>query len=245
MRLSLNFLKRIGDLLSMSAKKILVIEDEPSIADGIVYALETEGFQVTWKSKGLEGMQAFKEDGADLILLDVGLPDSNGFELCKEIRTLSNVPVVFLTARREEVDCVVGLEIGADDYVSKPFSPRELSARIKSILRRTQGSPEETTPSSSGPFAVDAERFLITYYGEKLDLSRYEYRLLKVLIDRPGKVYSRDQLMEIVWDDAGASLDRTVDAHIKSLRSKLKAVKGSLDPIMTHRGIGYSLKDDL
>ncbi len=229
----------------MNAKRILVIEDEPSIADGIVYALETEGFEVTWKSKGLEGMAAFKEEGADLILLDVGLPDSNGFELCKEIRTLSNVPVVFLTARSEEVDCVVGLEIGADDYVSKPFSPRELSARIKSILRRTQAQPGGTPQPASGPFSVDPDRFQITYYGNRLDLSRYEYRLLKVLIDRPGKVYSRDQLMEIVWDDAGASLDRTVDAHIKALRSKLKTVKDSVDPIMTHRGIGYSLKDDL
>ena len=229
----------------MSTKRILVIEDEPSIADGIVYALETEGFQVTWKSKGLEGMDIFRREGADCIVLDVGLPDSNGFELCKEIRALSNVPIVFLTARSEEVDCVVGLEIGADDYISKPFSPRELSARIKSILRRAQAAAGDAAPASSGPFSVDPDRYQITYYGERLDLSRYEYRLLKVLVDRPGKVYSRDQLMEIVWDDAGASLDRTVDAHIKSLRAKMKSVKDGLDPIMTHRGIGYSLKDDL
>jgi two-component system catabolic regulation response regulator CreB len=145
---------------------------------------------------------------------------------------------------------VVGLELGADDYVAKPFSPRELIARVRTVLRRikrSQAQGNATTPAAGkqGPFAIDDERKQIRFRGRVLDLSRYEYRLLKVLAERPGRVYSRDELMNLVWDDPAASFDRTVDAHIKQLRAKLRSVDDALDPIQTHRGLGYSLRDDL
>jgi two-component system catabolic regulation response regulator CreB len=167
----------------------------------------------------------------------------NGLELCKEIRKTHSIPIIFVTARKEEIDRVVGLEIGADDYISKPFSPRELSARVKAVLRRTQ---HPGTPSfSPQAFQVNESKRQISYYGKVLDLSRYEYEILKTFIRRPGHVYSRDQLMELVWDQPDTSLDRTVDAHIKNVRAKLKATKPEKDPIVTHRGTGYSLREDL
>jgi two-component system catabolic regulation response regulator CreB len=154
------------------------------------------------------------------------------------------VPIIFLTARIEEVDRVVGLEIGGDDYVVKPFSPRELTARIKAILRRTvQG--DHTTQAPPTVWHVDGVRRRITYFGNVLDLSRTEYEVLYAFIKSPGRVFTRDQLMDAVWDEPEASMDRTVDAHIKNLRAKLKAVNPDLDPIVTHRGIGYALRENL
>jgi two-component system catabolic regulation response regulator CreB len=223
-------------------RKILLVEDEPSIADNILYALKTEGFAPTWCQTGHDAVARLKQESFALVILDVGLPDVNGFELCKTIRATSAVPVVFVTARKDEIDKVVGLEIGADDYVVKPFAPRELTARIKAILRRTD-SPG--APASQAPplFTVDAERCEIRYHGTPLQLSRYEFRLLKVLIQKPGRVYSRDQLMELAWEEPDTALDRTVDAHIKTLRAKLRGVRDDEDPIRTHRGLGYSLKE--
>jgi two-component system, OmpR family, catabolic regulation response regulator CreB len=223
-------------------RKILLVEDEPSIADNIVYALKTEGFAPTWCQIGYDALAKLKQESFDLVILDVGLPDVNGFELCKTIRATSAVPVMFVTARKDEIDKVVGLEIGADDYVVKPFTPRELTARIKAILRRTDSalSPiSELAPV----FAIDEERCEIRYHGTPLELSRYEFRLLKVLIQKPGRVYSREQLMELAWEEPDAALDRTVDAHIKMLRAKLRRVRAGEDPIRTHRGLGYSLKE--
>lgn len=223
-------------------KKILLIEDEPSIADNIIYALKTENFAPVWCQTGGEGLAHLAKEPFALVILDVGLPDMSGFDLCKKIRANSTVPVVFVTARKDEIDRVVGLEIGADDYVVKPFTPRELTARIRAILRRTEtaGAPE---PPSAQMFQVDEERCEIRYHGAPLQLSRYEFRLLKVLIAKPGRVYSRDQLMELAWEEPDTALDRTVDAHIKTLRAKLRAVREDEDPIRTHRGLGYSLKD--
>jgi two-component system catabolic regulation response regulator CreB len=230
--------------------KILVVEDEPSIADNIVYALKTEGFEVVWCQTAAAGLEAFKKEEFRLVILDVGLPDTSGFELCKQLRANSAVPIIFVTARKDEIDRVVGLEIGGDDYVVKPFSPRELSARVKAILRRCQQTNEgsakqaQQAPAaeqSSTEFQVDEDRLEIRYHGKVLPLSRYEYRLLKVFIDRPGKVFSRDQLMELVWDEPGSSLDRTVDAHVKTIRAKLHAVTPEVDPIRTYRGVGYAL----
>jgi two-component system catabolic regulation response regulator CreB len=164
-------------------------------------------------------------------------------ELCKQIRKTHSLPIIFLTARADEVDRVVGLEIGADDYVVKPFSPRELTARIKAVLRRTR--PLAPSAPSRQAFRIDESRRRISYFGRPLELSRYEYNLLRILILRPGHVYSRDQLMELAWDEPDASLDRTVDAHIKNIRAKLKTLEPKIDPIITHRGIGYALKEDL
>lgn len=221
-----------------------MIEDEPAVAENISYALTTEGLTPLLCGTGEEGMTALRDNNISLIILDVGLPDVNGFELCKDIRELSDVPVIFLTARAEEMDRIIGLEIGADDYVVKPFSPRELTARVKAILRRRVGHQQEDPPvASSGPFRIDSSRRVITYYDTPLDLTRYEYRLLEVLVHRPGRVFSRDALMEQAWDDPEASMDRTVDAHIKSLRAKLRTVRPDEDPIVTHRGVGYSLKE--
>ena len=223
--------------------RILIVEDEPAIADTIQYALETDGFSTICLTSG-QGVRHFlSEESVDVILLDVGLPDMSGFDLCKEIRKTSNVPILFLTARVDEIDKVVGLEIGGDDYMTKPFSPRELSARVKAILRRTRPSrPSETQTQA---FQVDESRRQILYFGSPLDLSRYEYAILKTFIRRPGHVFSRDQIIELCWDEPDTSLDRTVDAHIKNIRNKLRDIKPDLDPIVTHRGMGYSLREEL
>ncbi|MBI5608017.1 MAG: two-component system response regulator CreB [Deltaproteobacteria bacterium] len=213
---------------------ILLIEDEAAIADTLVYALQAEGFEVVWRALGQTGLAALAERDFDLAILDVGLPDGSGFELCKEIRKTSEIPLMFLTARASEIDRVVGLEIGADDYVAKPFSPREVCARVKTILKRSRG-----TAARTALFQVDAGR--IRYCGQLLSLTRYELGLLQVLLSQPGRIFSRDQLMDRVWGDADA-FDRTVDTHIKTLRAKLHQIDPQRDPIATHRGLGYSLQ---
>ncbi len=223
--------------------RILVVEDEPAIVDNIQYALETDGFETISCSSGIKALEFLDREKVDLIVLDIGLPDMNGFELCKDIRKKGNIPVIFLTAKTDEVDRVVGLEIGADDYVTKPFSPRELTARIKAVLRRT-GTAGQRPPSNS-VFQVDESRRQITYLGKPLELSRYEFNILKTFIRRPGHVFSREQLMDMAWEEPESSLDRTVDAHIKNIRAKLRAIEPGSDPIVTHRGIGYSLREDL
>lgn len=225
------------------AQKVLIVEDEPAIADTIQYALETDGFETTRLTSGLPALAVLETEQIDIVVLDVGLPDINGFELCKQIRKTTSVPIIFLTARSDEIDKVVGLEIGADDYVTKPFSPRELSARVKALIRRTRIPSGLTNQNTS--FSIDESRKQIVYFGKTLDLSRYEFAILKTFIQRPGHVYSRDQLMNICWDEPESSMDRTIDAHIKNIRNKLKAVKPDLDPIVTHRGMGYSLNEGL
>jgi len=239
----------------MSRPRILIIEDEPAIADTLVYALQTEGFAPECCSTGNAGLAALAKKNFALVVLDVGLPDGSGFDICKAIRKKSAVPVIFLTARNTELDRVLGLEIGGDDYLAKPFSPRELTARVKAILRRTQGGEEKghalrDTPASPGAqpgapaeLVIDEERCAISFRGRALELTRYEFRLLKALAAKPGRVFSREQLMTAAWEDPGASLDRTVDAHIKTLRAKLHAIAKDADPIQTHRGLGYSLRE--
>jgi two-component system catabolic regulation response regulator CreB len=228
----------------MEKPTILVVEDEPAIADTIQYALESEGFQCLRLEGGSEVAEVLDRQPVALVVLDIGLPDTSGIEVCRELRQRHDVPVIFLTARAGEVDRVVGLELGADDYVTKPFSPRELAARVKAVLRRARPTKAEPGPAGA-TFALDEERRRITYFGKPLDLSRYEYRLLAVLLKKPGRVYSREQLLELVWDEPEASLDRTVDAHVKNLRAKLRDVRPDVDPIATHRGTGYSLKEGL
>ncbi len=225
-------------------KHILIVEDESSIAENIRYALETEGFETTWLSEGRDVEDLVRSGRVDLIVLDIGLPDVNGMELCKTIRVWSSIPVIFLTARSDEIDKVVGLEIGADDYMVKPFSPRELSARVKAVLRRF-GGQENNPGEQSKKFSLDEDRCRISYCDRALDLPRYEFRILSLFITHPGRVYSRELLMDLVWDDPGMSTDRTVDAHIKNIRAKLKKITPDLDPIKTHRGIGYSLREDI
>jgi len=228
-------------------QRILVIEDEPAIADTLTYALTTEGFEAYWCATGGAALAALAQSAFDLALLDVGLPDINGFDLFREISRRQNLPVIFLTARSGEIDRVVGLELGADDYISKPFSPREVCARVRTVLRRAGQPVSATAPSAAmalgGPFAIDDGRKSISFHGCVLELSRTEYRLLKTLIERPGWVYNREELMSHAWDHPEVSLDRTVDAHIKLLRAKLRIAVPGCDPIQTHRGMGYSLKE--
>lgn len=221
---------------------ILIVEDEPAIAENIAFAVSTESMTALTAETAAAAKKLFSKNPVDLIVLDVGLPDQNGFDFCRELRATSDVPVIFLTARKEEIDRIVGLELGADDYVTKPFSPRELTARIRAILRRTQnGRPAPETNTSD--FRIDSGRKQISYQNRPLDLSRYEFRLLELLIQHPERVFSRDQLMESVWDDPGASLDRTVDTHIKTLRAKLRQIDPHTDCLKTRRGWGYCLKE--
>lgn len=223
-------------------KRILIVDDEPAIADTLDYVLRTDGFDPVCVGLGQLALDEIRKSDYALVILDIGLPDINGFDVCRELRRHSNVPVMFLTARSDEVDRIVGLELGADDYVPKPFSPREVASRVRAILRRAR----EPAPAPGAPtslFHVDRDGARIAYAGTWLTLTRYEYLLLAALLERPGRVLSRTQLMERVWSDAEDSMDRTVDAHVKTLRAKLRAIREG-DPIETHRGLGYSVRID-
>ncbi len=221
---------------------ILIAEDETAIAETVLYALRNEGFTAEHVLLGGDVVRRVRAGGVDLVVLDVGLPDITGFEVCRALRAFSEVPVIFLTARDSEIDRVVGLELGADDYVVKPFSPRELVARVRARLRR-RTQAEAASWQAYGAFEIDRDGKRIRYRGRALDLTRYEYGLLEVLMQRPGAVLSRTQLMDRVWADALDSSDRTVDTHIKTLRAKLRAMdERDDDPIRTHRGLGYSLE---
>ncbi len=236
--------------MPVGPQTILVVEDEPSIAETIVYALRTEGFAPHWTGTGGEALTFLGSQAPALVVLDLGLPDMSGFDVCREIRKRSAVPVIFLTARGGEIDRIVGLELGADDYVAKPFSPRELTARVRAILRRAQvppsamPSPSPAALSATARWQHDAARCRVSYRGKSLELTRNEYRLLVALLESPGRVFSREQLMNAAWEDPAAALDRTVDAHIKSLRAKLRDAAPEADPIVTHRGLGYSLREE-
>jgi two-component system catabolic regulation response regulator CreB len=219
--------------------RILLVEDETAIAETVLYALRAEGLEAVHCLTGGEALRRARELAFDLAVLDVGLPDIGGFALCRELRRDDDLPVIFLTAQGAEADRILGLEIGADDYVTKPFSPRELAVRVRVVLRRRGRVPAGT--AEEGGFVHDADGRRVRYRGQVLDLTRYEYGLLAALLARPGAVLSRAQLMDRVWGDALESGDRTVDTHIKTLRAKLREVAPDADPIRTHRGLGYSL----
>lgn len=188
---------------------------------------------------GVACLEFLQSNRVDLVILDVGLPDTNGFDLCKTIRRSSELPVIFLTARSDEVDRVVGLEIGADDYILKPFSPRELVARVKTILRRCKPEPQ-SQPAAASEFHIDEARACIVFAGTPLDLTRAEFFLLRALAGAPQKVFSRQALMDAAGL-ADASLERVIDTHIKTLRAKLARVSPEREWIRTHRSFGYSL----
>ena len=223
----------------MEKSKIMLVEDEPSIADTVVYALESEGYAVTWNKTGRGAVDQMREASPDLVILDIGLPDVSGFDVFREIRAFSQAPVIFLTARAEEVDRVTGLEMGADDYIVKPFSPRELTARVRAVLRRVRGSDAAAATPVDGPFAIDEPSWTIRFQGQALELTRHEFEILKILIASPGQVFSRERLLDLVWDAPEHRLDRTVDTHIKNIRAKLRGIDDSADPVKTRRGIGY------
>ena len=237
---------------------ILVVEDETAIADTVVYALRAEGYAAEHRLLGAEVAPRVREGGVDLVVLDVGLPGMTGFDVCRALRATSDVPVIFLTARDSEIDRVLGLELGADDYVVKPFSPRELVARVRARLRRHAPAQVDARAGAAAPvvasarddgwkrrgeFEIDRDGKRIRYRARLLDLTRYEYGVLEALLARPGAVLSRAQLMDRVWADAIDTGDRTVDTHIKTLRAKLRGPDdGEVDPIRTHRGLGYSVE---
>ncbi len=225
--------------------KILLVEDETSIAENLIYALETEHFEVLHATTAGEALESLDES-FHLAILDVGLPDMSGFDLCTEIRKSSTLPVLFLTARDSEVDRILGLELGGDDYVTKPFSPREVAARVRAILRRassSQRTQQAVTPSD--PLYHDEDAMTISSHGQTLVLTAHEYKLLAALMTQPGRIFTREQLLEKAWEDPGSAMDRTIDAHIKSLRAKLRAcTPDGSDPIETRRGLGYTLNCD-
>jgi two-component system catabolic regulation response regulator CreB len=232
---------------------ILVVEDERTIAETVVYALEREGFEAHWCSTGNEGLEFVRSGKPSLAILDIGLPDLNGLDLCREIRGFSMLPIIFLSARQEELDRILGLELGGDDYVTKPFSPRELVARVRSVLRRhTISQPPQERDLGPAPgevlevgdFTELKDQMRIAFKGQNLDLSTHEYRLLSLLLSRPNRVYSREQILQFAWEQPEMVTDRTVDAHIKAVRKKIKRVDENVNPIRTVRGVGYAFEPE-
>lgn len=227
----------------MSAYRILLAEDEPAIADTLLYALQREGWQVRHCTLARDAEAMLASDPPQLLILDIGLPDDSGLALLGRLRRHSELPVMLLTARADEVDRVLGLELGADDYVVKPFSPREVVARVRAILKRSQ--PAATAEAKHDHlFSHQPAALCIRFAGQALVLTPSEYRLLATLLARPGQVFSRSQLLDALGEAAEDSFERTIDTHIKTLRAKLRQIRPDLDPIVTHRGFGYALAAD-
>jgi len=226
---------------------ILVVDDEPLVREALEAYLLGDAYQVVLAASGAEAIQALNERPIDLILLDIGLPDIHGYELHRRISKDLDIPMIFLSARCEAVDRISGLELGGDDYIAKPFEPREVLARIRNVLRRASGTMGKAEPSTwirQGGFEHAPERREIRYDGQRLDLTSIEYGLLKGLLRRPGVVLSREQLMVLAWEDPYRPSDRTVDTHIKNLRAKILQVSGGRDLIGTSRNVGYFLRDE-
>jgi|TARA_B100001105_G_scaffold206404_1_gene170425 two-component system response regulator BaeR len=225
----------------MMNKTVLIVEDEKKLANILIEYLQKDGFQTKHIATGSKVLPWVKEHNPDLILLDLMLPEMNGKQICQEIRTFSSLPIIMVTAMIEEIDRLIGLELGADDYICKPFSPKEVIARVKAVLRRSD--PDYIKNSQSRGFQVNPDQYSITLAGQKLDLTPVEFRLLSMFIEYPNRVYNRDQVLNKVFDDGRIVLDRTVDTHIKNLRQKLKAVNPKSDYIRSIYGIGYSFEN--
>ncbi|CAN5271075.1 response regulator transcription factor [soil metagenome] len=229
----------------MSRRTILVVDDEPKLVRTVRDYLEHDGYRVETAADGTEALASFYRVRPDLVVLDLMLPEIDGLEVCRRLRRDSEVPIVMLTARAEEVDELVGLEVGADDYVTKPFSPRTLLARIRTVLRRARPeAPDDETPLALGSLRVDPSRHEAFWGGEPLALTPTEFRLLVALARRPGRVFSRLDLLEQLQDEAYAGYERTVDAHVKNLRRKLNAAGGEMAArsVVTVPGVGYKLE---
>jgi DNA-binding response OmpR family regulator len=231
------------------AATIMIVEDEPAVARGVQVALEREGYGVSVIVTGEEAVARFAELAPDLILLDVRLPGIDGFEVCRQLRRQTRAPILFLTARTDEVDKVVGLEIGADDYLVKPFSVRELTSRVKALLRRAYGELADVQASDTlrrGDLVIDLERRRVTRAGERISLTTTEFDLLRHLAARPGRVFTRSQLLELVRDyDAAIEQDeRTINVHISHIRDKVEPDPAQPRYIRTIRGVGYAFAED-
>ncbi|RCV54854.1 response regulator transcription factor [Marinitenerispora sediminis] len=223
--------------------RVLVVEDEESYSDALSYLLRKEGFEVAVAPTGTVALETFDRTGADLVLLDLMLPGLSGTEVCRTLRQKSNVPVIMLTAKDSEIDKVVGLELGADDYVTKPFSSRELVARIRAVLRR-RGEDEALLPTTleAGPVRMDVERHVVTVRGDNVQLPLKEFELLEVLLRNAGRVLTRMQLIDRVWGADYVGDTKTLDVHVKRLRAKIEEDPGSPRFIVTVRGLGYKFE---
>ncbi|MGD9947880.1 MAG: response regulator [Desulfobulbus sp.] len=218
---------------------ILIVEDEERLASLLVDYLSASGMTSHWLAEGSGVAAHVRQEPPDLILLDLMLPGRAGMEICKDIRGFSSVPIIMVTARVEEIDRLLGLELGADDYICKPYSPREVVARVKAVLRRTMG----TTSAPSG-LVIDEPAMRVRLDGRLLDLTAVEFNLLFFLVNRPGRIYSRDQLMESIYPDQRIVNDRTIDSHIKKLRRKMEQVSPGCDMIRSVYGVGYKFEPD-
>jgi two-component system response regulator BaeR len=221
-------------------KHVLIVEDEKKLADILIAYLNKEQFRVTHYESGSGVSDWVKNNQPNIILLDLMLPDVNGKDLCKEIRQFSTVPIIMVTAMIDEIDRLIGLELGADDYVCKPFSPKEVIARVKAVLRRSEGDFNQGEIYDA--FEVNDETYSIKLHGDRLDLTPVEFRLLKMFIQSPGRVFNRDQILDNIFEDGRIVLDRTVDTHVKNLRHKLKTASPEHDYVRSVYGIGYSFE---
>jgi DNA-binding response OmpR family regulator len=232
--------------LSATAPRILLVDDELSVQKLLTYPLRKEGYDVVPALDGREALDRLREGNFDLVVLDVMLPRMNGFDVCREIRARSTVPIIMLTAKTEEGDKVQGLELGADDYITKPFSIREFSSRVKAVLRRASFSEVEEQfeePIDVGDLQIDFEKRSVTVRGEVAQLTYVEFEILAALARAPGRVFSRTMLLERVWGDAAYRDPRTIDVHIRHLREKLEAEPKTPELILTVRGVGYRFRD--
>ena len=227
----------------MANEKILIVEDEKDLIKVLKYNLEKEGFRVVTATDGETGLSQFRKEKPDAVILDLMLPKLDGFEFCKIVRTESKIPILMVTAKTDEVDRVLGLEIGADDYVTKPYSVREVLARIRAVLRRTGSAPEEKTFFRTGDLEIDLDRYLVSVKKHPVTVSSKEFEFLKCLVLAKGKVLTRDQLLEKIWGyDNALEIDtRTVDQHIARLRDKLGP---EASRVITVKNVGYRLKQD-
>jgi two-component system response regulator RegX3 len=223
--------------------RILVVEDEESFRDALSYMLRKEGFEVVLADTGPAALEEFDRHGADLVLLDLMLPGLSGTEVCRALRARSNVPVIMLTAKDSEVDKVVGLELGADDYVTKPYSTRELLARIRAVLRR-RGEPEDLAPATveAGPVRLDVDRHVVSVAGEEVAMPLKEFELLELLLRNAGRVLTRGQLIDRVWGSDYVGDTKTLDVHVKRLRAKVEPDPANPKYLLTVRGLGYKLE---
>ena len=227
----------------MVRKKILVVDDEPKVCELIKAYLEKDGYDVIVTGDGGSAVEKARSLKPDLVVLDINLPVMDGLEVFRVIRTFSDVPVIMVTARDEEVDKIVGLQLGADDYVTKPFSPRELSARVGAVLRRYAEGSRLATRINAGELQIDTERHEVKYKGEMVPLTAAEFKLLSVMAHNPGRVFTRLQLMDLAFGEAYEGYDRTIDAHIKNIRQKIGKISGDNENIVvTVRGVGYKLE---
>ena len=220
----------------MTQQQILIVEDEPKLAQLLGDYLENAGYATHWIDNGLEVEAWVREHQPHLVLLDLMLPGKDGVDICRDLRVFTNIPIVMVTARVEEIDRLLGLELGADDYICKPFSPRELVARTKAVLRRVH--PTETAPAQGG-LNLDPLRFVVSYNNASVELTSVEFQLLKTLHGEPGRIFSRNQLMDRIYDDHRVVSDRTIDSHIKKLRRKLTGLTADKELIQSVYGIGY------